>query len=664
MSKAKARVFVPLTKVDEEQRLVYGRITQELLDKSNEVMDYATSKEHFEKWSNDIHEASGGLSKGNVRVMHGLTAAGKLTELDFNDEEMAIDVCAKVVDDKEWEKVTEGVYTGFSVGGSYAKRWTDNGVKKFTAKPNEVSLVDNPCVPSATFTMFKADGAEEEVEFQVENDNDLWPDFAKADGDKTDTEGQANAPIEAEKVEEKTAPPKDPEGEVEKKTEEGGDPKPEEKPVEKVAPAVTDGPVISNAAIAEKATELMKAAGDPTKDWMDFIPQAREELTKGITATSAAMKNPKDPNFPEPKPMESLDDRTKAKENEAPADDKEAGSDDAQANKAEHTIANRLSQKWVTSDGQAFVQKNAAMKHEAKLVKAAEDAKPKTDAEKLAARLAKAMSDEQDVVIDLMDDLPRLANAIEAIEAGVDDAGAPKMQKGMYTVSRFARMIADMASLTSNIRAEGAIEGDDGGDLNVSSSMKASLSDWAESFKTYADQQVTEILAGIDTDVLAPCYDYYYACAKADGNDQLAKDVVNLIDEHKVEADERKDELAKAWGIPDSEDEMSPSLAKRFDELKEENATFKKIAEDAVASVEQLTKRVETVENTAKPRVPRGPIVDKGGENTFLGKTVASEEDKLGVLQEMLKTHGPDAMATMMIKASHQHGIPLSLKKA
>jgi hypothetical protein len=73
MSKTKVRVFVPLTKVDEEQRLVYGRITQEQLDKSGEVMDYDTSKPLFEKWSSEIQANSGGLSKGNVRVMHGLT---------------------------------------------------------------------------------------------------------------------------------------------------------------------------------------------------------------------------------------------------------------------------------------------------------------------------------------------------------------------------------------------------------------------------------------------------------------------------------------------------------------------------------------------------------------------------------------------------------------
>ena len=34
-----------------------------------------------------------------------------------------IEICGKVVDDAEWQKVEEGVYTGFSQGGRYLKRW-------------------------------------------------------------------------------------------------------------------------------------------------------------------------------------------------------------------------------------------------------------------------------------------------------------------------------------------------------------------------------------------------------------------------------------------------------------------------------------------------------------------------------------------------------------
>jgi hypothetical protein len=66
---------------------------------------------------------------------------------------------AKIVDNNEWEKVVQGVYTGFSIGGSYVKRWTDGASTRYTAKPAEVSIVDNPCMYGATFTMVKADGA-------------------------------------------------------------------------------------------------------------------------------------------------------------------------------------------------------------------------------------------------------------------------------------------------------------------------------------------------------------------------------------------------------------------------------------------------------------------------------------------------------------------------
>jgi hypothetical protein len=168
---SKARVFVPLTKVDQAQRLVYGVITQQLLDKSGEMMDYATSKPNFEKWSEEFQKATDGNSFGNLRVMHGPTVAGKLTDMSFDDESQSIEVCAKVVDDAEWAKVEEGCYTGFSVGGKYVKRWTDTVdgkvVKMYTAQPHEVSLVDNPCLSTARFSLVKADGETAEVDFRL-----------------------------------------------------------------------------------------------------------------------------------------------------------------------------------------------------------------------------------------------------------------------------------------------------------------------------------------------------------------------------------------------------------------------------------------------------------------------------------------------------------------
>ena len=93
---------------------------------------------------------SGGKSYGNLRAMHGQVAAGKVTAIGFNDEARQIEIVAKVVDDGEWAKVTEGVYTGFSQGGRYARRWTDEaGATRYTAEPHEISLVDLPCLAEA-----------------------------------------------------------------------------------------------------------------------------------------------------------------------------------------------------------------------------------------------------------------------------------------------------------------------------------------------------------------------------------------------------------------------------------------------------------------------------------------------------------------------------------
>jgi hypothetical protein len=150
-------LFMPLAKVDLDRRLVTGVATAETPDRSGEIFDYASSKPYFEKWSAEAAAASGGKSLGAVRAMHGSVAAGKLTDIAFDDDAKRIAVCAKIVDDDEWRKVQEGVYTGFSQGGRYVKRWADpdTGLTRYTAEPHEISLVDLPCVPDATFDVVK-----------------------------------------------------------------------------------------------------------------------------------------------------------------------------------------------------------------------------------------------------------------------------------------------------------------------------------------------------------------------------------------------------------------------------------------------------------------------------------------------------------------------------
>ncbi len=164
------QIHIPLAKIDEEKRLVIGRAVQEVPDRSGEILDYATARGAFETWSNSFAEQTGGLSKGNLRVMHDAKrVAGKVVDLTYNDDEKAIEVCAKVVDDQEWKKVVEGVYTGFSVGGSYAKKWRDpdSGLTRYTPRVTELSLVDMPCIPTARIAeLVKADGTVTELQLR------------------------------------------------------------------------------------------------------------------------------------------------------------------------------------------------------------------------------------------------------------------------------------------------------------------------------------------------------------------------------------------------------------------------------------------------------------------------------------------------------------------
>ena len=150
-------MFLPLAKVDADQRIVEGVATAEQPDRSGEICDYDSTKPYFEAWSAQCHEASGGRSLGAVRAMHGNVAAGKLTDINFDDSGKRIVVTAKIVDDDEWNKVLEGVYTGFSQGGRYIARWEDEatGLTRYTADPVEISLVDLPCLPEATFEVVR-----------------------------------------------------------------------------------------------------------------------------------------------------------------------------------------------------------------------------------------------------------------------------------------------------------------------------------------------------------------------------------------------------------------------------------------------------------------------------------------------------------------------------
>jgi len=161
-------LFAALTKVVEltdGSVEVWGRAVAEEPDSKKEVLDYEASKPLIKAWSDDIFAASGGQSVGNLRAMHNpRIAAGKLTQMDFLDHERAIDIVAQVIDAEEVKKTRAGVYTGFSIGGSYARKWRDGEVVRYAAQPSEISLADNPMIKSCRITLVKTDGSEEVIE--------------------------------------------------------------------------------------------------------------------------------------------------------------------------------------------------------------------------------------------------------------------------------------------------------------------------------------------------------------------------------------------------------------------------------------------------------------------------------------------------------------------
>ena len=167
------QIFARLTKVNESEHTVEGVIADETPDRASEVFDYATSKPHFQAWSEGIAKATDGKSLGNVRVMHGNTVAGVTKAIDFDDAAKAITVKAHIVDDNEWKKTLAGCYTGFSIGGRYDKKWDDGDLKRYSAIPAEYSLVDLPCNPGALFTVVKSDGSEEMRKFEATTDAEV-----------------------------------------------------------------------------------------------------------------------------------------------------------------------------------------------------------------------------------------------------------------------------------------------------------------------------------------------------------------------------------------------------------------------------------------------------------------------------------------------------------
>ena len=143
------RLSMPFAKVDEERRIVSGFATLDNVDKQNDIVTTDASLEAFSSF------------RGNIREMHQPSAVGKMVsfkEDKYFDPETkkfysGVYVSAYISKGAQdtWEKVLDGTYTGFSIGGKMLK-WDDaydekNDMQVRVIKQYdlvELSLVDSP----------------------------------------------------------------------------------------------------------------------------------------------------------------------------------------------------------------------------------------------------------------------------------------------------------------------------------------------------------------------------------------------------------------------------------------------------------------------------------------------------------------------------------------
>jgi HK97 family phage prohead protease len=139
------KLYATITKIDEDQRMVFGYASTEALDSQGEIV----KREALEAALPDY------MRFANIREMHQPSAVGVATEAEL--DERGLYLAAKIVDPTAWEKVAAGVYKGFSIGGKVVSR--DQAQKHVITgvRLSEISLVDRPANPEAVFTMFKAD---------------------------------------------------------------------------------------------------------------------------------------------------------------------------------------------------------------------------------------------------------------------------------------------------------------------------------------------------------------------------------------------------------------------------------------------------------------------------------------------------------------------------
>ena len=173
------RISMPFAKVDAERRVVSGFATLDNVDRQYDIVTPEASLKAFSKF------------KGNIREMHQPSAIGKMVSFKedkyFDPESKkfysGIYVSAYISKGAQdaWEKVLDGTYSGFSIGGrmnDYDNAYDEKMDKSVRIIKDydlvELSLVDSPANQFASIlSVEKVDGVDtisgDAVTLEVEN---------------------------------------------------------------------------------------------------------------------------------------------------------------------------------------------------------------------------------------------------------------------------------------------------------------------------------------------------------------------------------------------------------------------------------------------------------------------------------------------------------------
>jgi hypothetical protein len=155
-SESSMALSFPIAKVNKEKRTVSGFASLDNVDRHGDIVTAEASKKAFENF------------RGNIREMHGPSAVGKM--IDFKEDSFfdkstgqkynGVYVTAYISKGAQdaWEKVLDGTYSGFSIGGNIVDakmEKSDDGSDERRVIHNydlhELSLVDSPANPLANF---------------------------------------------------------------------------------------------------------------------------------------------------------------------------------------------------------------------------------------------------------------------------------------------------------------------------------------------------------------------------------------------------------------------------------------------------------------------------------------------------------------------------------